>query len=167
MSGPDFDPIRLLGLLNRHNVRYVVIGGFAAVAYGSSLPTSDVDITPARDPANLERLSTALSDLDARVRVDGIPGGLAFSHSKESLGDVRVLNLVTRLGELDLVMSPAGGAGFEELAGRQLVVRLHEVDVPLAALDDVIAAKEAAGRPKDRNSLPLLRELRDRLAREA
>lgn len=143
MSAPVFDPVQLLAVLDRHGVRFVVIGGFAAVAYGSPLPTSDIDITPARDAENLARLSEALSDLAARVRVAGIPGGLAFSHDSDSLGGVSVLNLVTRLGELDLVMDPAG-----------------EVPVPLAALDDVIASKEAAGRPKDHSALPLLHQLR-------
>lgn len=164
MTGAEFDPVGLLATLNRRGVRYVVVGGFAAVAYGSPLPTSDVDITPSRDPDNLSRLSRALTDLRARVRVDGVPDGLPFTHSADSLADVVVLNLLTRFGELDLVMSPAGGATFDELAGRGLVVTLHDVDVPLAALDDVIASKEAAGRPKDRAALPMLRELRTRLA---
>lgn len=166
MSAPEFDPVQLLATLNRHAVRFVVIGGFAAVAYGSPLPTTDVDVTPARDAENLARLSRALSDLDARVRVAGMPGGLQFSHSADSLGDVTVLNLVTRLGELDLVMQPAGEADYDTLASRQLVVRLRGVEVPLAALDDIIASKEAAGRPKDLTALPILRELRTRRARD-
>lgn len=158
-----FDPVRLLAVLNSHGVRYVVLGGFAAVAYGSPLPTSDVVITPCRDPGNLRRLSAALTELGARIRVDGIPGGLPFAHSVQSLADVSVLNLVTDLGELDLVLSPAGGATFGDLARRQLVVGVRGVSVPLAALEDVITSKQAAGRPKDRAALPLLRELMTRL----
>lgn len=163
MSTPEFDPIGQLAVLNRHRVRYVVMGGFAAVAYGSPLPTADVDVTPARDTDNLTRLSAALTELGARVRVEGVRGGLPFSHSAESLRDVTVLNLVTGLGELDLVMIPAGAAGYDELAQRALTVRLHDVDVPLAALSDLIASKEAAGRPKDRAALPVLRRLAERL----
>lgn len=164
MSLPEFDPISQLAVLNRHRVRYVVLGGFAAVAYGSPLPTSDVDVTPALDPENLEHLSAALTELGARVRVEGVEGGLPFSHNAASLRDVTVLNLVTDLGELDIVMVPAGEAGYPELASRQLVVRLGEVEVPLAALADVIASKEAVGRPKDRAALPILRRLAERLA---
>ncbi|MGH8969030.1 MAG: hypothetical protein ACRDV1_03690 [Actinomycetes bacterium] len=164
MTTPEFDPVGLLDVLNRHGVGYVVIGGFAAVAYGSPLPTADIDITPAPGPDNLARLSNALRDLDARVRVDGVDEGLAFAHNAESLRAVTVLNLLTRLGPLDLVVRPAGGADYEALAERQLVVTLHGVTVPLASFDDIIASKEAAGRPKDRQALPLLRALRDRLA---
>ena len=158
-----FDPIGMLGVLNAHGVRYVVMGGFAAVAYGSPLPTVDVDVTPERSKENLHRLSAALDDLDARIRVQGIPDGLAFDHDAESLSAVSVLNLITRMGELDLVMSPAGGADYPELRDRAITVRLHDTDIPLASLDDVIASKEAADRAKDRAALPILRALRNRI----
>lgn len=163
MTDREFDPIALLDILNRHGVRYVVIGGFAAVAYGSPLPTSDIDITPDPELGNLARLSGALGEMDARLRVDGIPDGLPFAHNAQSLRDVSVLNLVTRLGELDLVVRPAGDADYSQMASRQLMIRVHDTELPLAALDDVIASKEAAGRAKDRTALPILRELQRRL----
>ena len=158
-----FDPIALLRVLNRHRVRYLLIGGFAATAYGSPLPTVDVDVTPEPTRDNLRRLSGALDDLGARVRVEGIPEGLAFAHSGDSLREIAVLSLVTRLGDLDLVLRPAGGAAYAELAARAVTVHLHGMDVALASLDDVIASKEAADRPKDRQALPILRALRQRL----
>ena len=69
---PEFDPERILEALNTHGVRYVAIGAVEALAHGAPIgATFDIDITPVRDPANLERLSGALSDLDARVRTVG------------------------------------------------------------------------------------------------
>jgi hypothetical protein len=65
-----FDPDALLEVLHRHEVRYVLIGGLAAALRGSATPTFDVDITPAAGAANLGRLSAALKELDARIRVD-------------------------------------------------------------------------------------------------
>jgi len=41
-----FDPVGICKILNEERVDYVVIGGFAAVAHGSSLPTRDIDILP-------------------------------------------------------------------------------------------------------------------------
>ena len=55
----------LFASLDRHGVRYVLIGGLAAVLHGSPLPTVDADICPSREAANLERLARALTDLDA------------------------------------------------------------------------------------------------------
>jgi predicted nucleotidyltransferase len=70
-----FDPDALLQVLHQHDVRYVLIGGLAAALRGSASPTFDVDITPATGADNLARLSEALKDLDARIRVDvlGVP----------------------------------------------------------------------------------------------
>jgi hypothetical protein len=95
-----FDPDALLEVLHRHEVRYVLIGGLAAALHGSATPTFDVDITPAAGSVNLARLSAALTDLDARIRVDGIQEGLAFPHDAASLAQMTMLNLVTRFGDL-------------------------------------------------------------------
>jgi len=43
----------LLPLLLRYNVRFIVVGGAAAVAHGSARLTSDVDAVYARDPENI------------------------------------------------------------------------------------------------------------------
>lgn len=166
MADRDFDPVGMLRALHEHGVRYVVVGGFAAAAQGSPFPTNDVDVTPERSAENLSRLSDALTGLDARVRVDGIPEGLEFRHNAQSLADVMVLNLTTRLGDLDLVMQPAGDADYFALADRGVVLRLHGVPVTLAALNDVIESKEAAGRDKDRAALPVLRALQRRLSEQ-
>ena len=62
---PDYDPVAISETLNRHGVAYVVIGGFAATAWGNLLPTVDVDVTPESSSENLERLPAVLSDIDA------------------------------------------------------------------------------------------------------
>ncbi len=104
----EFRPEDILRALDEHGVRFVLIGGLAAVLHGSALPTYDMDITPEPSAANLARLSDALRALDARVRVDGVDGGLAFRHDAESLAGVTTLDLVTSAGDLDVVMAPAG-----------------------------------------------------------
>jgi hypothetical protein len=71
-SGPtgstDLDASAIVSALNKHGVRYVVIGAFAAIAQQAPVePTRDVDLTPDTAIANLRRLSSALKDLDARI----------------------------------------------------------------------------------------------------
>jgi hypothetical protein len=56
-------------------VRYVLIGGQAAILHGSPLTTEDVDITPQGDAENLLRLAGALTELEARIRVTSEPEG--------------------------------------------------------------------------------------------
>ena len=56
----ELDLARLLEVLERHEVAYVLIGGLAAVYHGSPFPTEDADITPRADRSNLARLAAAL-----------------------------------------------------------------------------------------------------------
>lgn len=153
----DFQPAAILEILDRHAVEYVLIGGYAALLHGSTLPTRDLDITPRRQADNLTNLIAALEDLDARVRVSDDVEPLPFKTSPESLSTVTVLNLATRFGDLDLVVQPAGfPAGYDGLAAGAEVETIGGVGVKVAALSDVIASKEAAGRDKDIVALPLL-----------
>src|SRR5438093_13469341 len=103
--GNEFRPDQILRVLERHGVRYVVIGGIAATLHGSPHVTTDIDITPERGRRNLERLSAALSELVARIRVAGEPGGFPFSHNCESLQRMEVLNLQTNAGDLDISLT--------------------------------------------------------------
>lgn len=159
---PDFKPQEILAVLDRHEVRYVLIGGLAAVLYGSAHVTTDVDIVPEEARANLHRLAAALKELDARIRVSGEPDGVPFDVSAESLGRVRIWNLQTSRGDLDITFTPSGTRGYDDLRRDTVVMRLRDIDVPVASLADVIRSKEAAGRERDRAVLPGLRELLSR-----
>ena len=111
MTGQDaFDPRRIVETLNRHHVDYVLIGGYAARLYGARRPTYDLDITPSTSLDNLHRLSMALRELDAGIRVDGLDERLPFDSSAESLQGMKILNLRTPAGDLDLTFTPAGTA---------------------------------------------------------
>ena len=72
--GPNFREI--LPLLLRHNVRFIVIGGGAAIAHGLARATYDVDVVYARDPENIRRLAKALESHHPYLR--GAPPGLPF-----------------------------------------------------------------------------------------
>jgi hypothetical protein len=68
----------IFACLDRRHVRYILIGGLAAVLQGSPLATFDIGICPARDPDNLRRLAEALEELEARIRTPGDADGVAF-----------------------------------------------------------------------------------------
>lgn len=149
----------LFACLDRHGVRYVLVGGLAAVLHGSPLPTLDADICPATDPDNLVRLAGALEELDARIRTPDTADGVAFPRTAAFLEGIGLLNLMTRLGDLDLAFAPAGTQGFPDLAARACPMIIRGVTVLVARLEDVIRSKEAANRPRDHRALPMLRQL--------
>ncbi len=150
---------QILACLERHGVRYVVIGGVAAILHGSPQVTFDADICPARDSSNLEALALALREMKARIRAPDVPEGLAFACDAAFLANVSLLNLITQFGDLDLSFTPSGTGGYPDLIERAVRMPLHGFTVPVAALEDVIRSKEAANRPKDQRTLPLLRQL--------
>jgi hypothetical protein len=158
---PEFQPEKLLAALNERGVRYVLIGGFAAVVHGAHYVTTDLDIAPELSRLNLARLSLALRDLHARVWTSSEPDGLAFEHDAQLLGRVEVWNLVTEHGRLDIALRPSGTAGYDDLATNAVHLTILGADVDVASLADVVRSKEAAGREKDRLVLPTLRRLVD------
>ena len=161
----DFDGVAILEVLARHGVQFVIVGGFAAVAQGSPIPTIDVDIVPATDRDNYVRLSAALLELDAKVRAAGVEP-LPFEHDADSLAAVQMWNLTTKYGDLDITAQPSGTEGYDDLRRDAFDITLRGVTVLLASLADIVRSKEAAGRDKDRRALPVLRELVARQLRE-
>jgi hypothetical protein len=148
-------------------VRYVVIGGVGATLHGSPLPTRDADICPSQDAPNLDALAAALREMDARIRTPDVAEGLPFACDAVFLRQVRLLNLTTRFGDLDLSFEPSGTAGYEDLSPRAVVYDLGEdLFVRVAALEDIIRSKEAANREKDRLALPTLRLLLERIRKQ-
>ena len=166
MAEPEFRPEAIVAALTRHDVRFVLIGGFAAVIHGSPYVTTDLDIVPDSSRENLARLSLALRDLRARVWTSSEPAGLPFAHDAESLGRVESWNLVTDRGRLDITFRPSGTAGYADLARDAVHLTILGVDLDVASLADVIRSKEAAGREKDRLVLPTLRRLLEEQDRE-
>jgi hypothetical protein len=155
---PELDAAAIVSALNRHQVRYVVIGAFAAIAQQAPIPaTRDIDLTPEPSQQNLARLSSALKELGARIRTEAVPDGLPFSHDATSLGAADVWNLICPDGEFDISFRPSGfEGGYAQLAVNAHRLRVGEVEVIVADLADVIRSKESAGRPKDLRVLPLL-----------
>jgi hypothetical protein len=165
MSERRFDPIYIFRRLRAHGVRFVLVGGMAAKVHGSPTFTVDVDICPARDPENLERLGSALGDLGARLR--DAPADLPFHPDRQALERVELLTLTTDHGDLDVLMAPSGVDGFADLAANSEAVEVDDgLEIRVASLDDLIAMKRAAGRPKDRVELEVLGALRDEIDRE-
>lgn len=159
-----FDPVEICAVLNDEGVDFVVLGGFAAIIHGSPLPTEDIDLIPSRSAKNLERLATALKRLGARIRTGDEPIETRID-AAFMLNMPHMLNLVTVFGDVDLVFTPAGElTNYEQWFERSRRAQLREgLIVAVADLDDIIASKTAANRPKDQRSLPYLESLRDQL----
>ena len=124
-----------------------MIGGIAAVLWGSPRNTFDLDVCPATDRGNLEALAKALVELEARLR--GIEEDVPFSPDPRTLAQVETLTLDTVAGPLDILMRPDGAPAYERLRRNATRVDVGALSVLVASIEDLIAMKRAAGRLKD------------------
>jgi hypothetical protein len=144
--------------LTRGKVRFVVVGGVAAAAHGSSRVTNDLDICyDAIDRANLVALAKVLSSWDAYPR--GIARGLPFILDDCTLSGAPILTLTTSEGDIDVLDRIAGVGDFA--AVRLHSERISALGVRFRVLDlpSLIKAKRAAGRHRDHEHLPELEAL--------
>ena len=159
------DPQCLFDVLDKHGVRYVLIGGLAAVLHGSTAMTNDADILPDNEPENLERVGAALGELEARLRIDGTPDGVAFDPHPSLIASMAMLNMTTKCGDLDLTFTPSGLDGYSGVSERSVTFEVGGLHIHVAALADIIRSKEAANRPKDHATLPILHALQEEIDR--
>jgi hypothetical protein len=132
----------------RHRCRYLFIGKPGAILLGLPYTTQDAVLVVAKDPRNGAALVAALRELGFVLddeQAEQIVRGKDFVQIKSGPFDV------------DLVFTPDGIERFEDAWARRVEVE----GFPVCHPDDIIASKEAAGRQKDRESLPRLRSFRE------
>jgi hypothetical protein len=161
---PAFDPAAAFRTLNRHEVRYVVIGGLASEFLGAAIGTNDIDVCYERTPENMARLAGALRELHATLRVAGVDENLPFVLDGRPLAAGDCFTLRCDAGDLDILGTPSGTGGFRDLDADATSYDLGEgLIVRVVSLDDLIRMKEAASRPKDQAHLHVLAALKQRI----
>lgn len=153
-----FSPRALLDVLVRHGVRFVVIGGIAGNAHGSTTATLDLDVCYARENVNLRSLAAALRELEVTLR--GAPPDVPFEVDERSIRNGSNFTFDTDLGKLDC-LAEASGYTFDVLAPNAELADLGGVEVLVASLDDLIRMRRAAGRLKDLVEIENLSKLRE------
>jgi len=162
-KGADFRPDELLRRLTERGVDFVVIGGVAAVLWGSPRNTFDLDICFALDEENLKALGDLLVELGATLK--GIDEDVPFAADARTLRRVELLTLRTPVADIDLLAHPPGAPDYETLRKRAMRMDLGGFRVLVASIEDLLLMKRAAGRTKDLADIEELEAIR-RLSRE-
>ena len=160
---PRLEAGEILRALRDADARFVLIGGLASQVHGSPSLTLDVDICFELESENLHRLASVLVDLAAFRRDQ--PPGVSAPIDERALRAGDVFTLRTRFGDLDLLAHPDPGLDYRTLVEHSILVEILGVEVRVASLDDLMAMKRAAGRPKDRIELEILGALREQIDR--
>jgi hypothetical protein len=157
------DPGPLLAALDRNGVDFVVIGGLAGLAQGSSYPTFDLDVAYSRDKGNLRRMAAALGEIGVTLR--GAPADLPIQVDEQTLDNGSNFSFATAHGSFDILGEVDGVKSYEGLRRNAKREWISGVDVPVASIDDLIAMKRAANRVKDQLMVLEYVELADEIRR--
>lgn len=147
---PDW--IELCRLFNDHRVEYLLVGGQAVIAHGYPRLTKDMDlwVRPTKD--NGTRVLAALADFGTPLPEFG----------PERFTDPKTLLMLGRNPFRVDILSDIPGVAFDLAWTRRTSVTLDGQQIPLIAVEDLIANKIAAGRLQDLADVEALEAVRNR-----
>jgi predicted nucleotidyltransferase len=134
----------VLEALNRHGVRYMLVGLSAAVLQGANTATRDVDLW--FEDASDERIGLAVREAGG-IWVSGSFGMRPPQIGGDSVGD-----------RLDVVTHMHGLGSFDEEFSNTKSVSVDGIPLRVLSLRRIIASKQAAGRKRDLAAIPALEE---------
>lgn len=157
-----FQPHLILQVLTNHQVKFVVVGAWAAEVQGVQGidATSDIDLAVEPSTDNFSRIASALIELRAKIRI-GLDESLEFAPDPILLAAQQIWNLTCDHGDFDLVTSIAGfESAYVKLLSDAVELQINDpdfkIDIQVASVADVIKSKRLANRAKDLRSLPTL-----------
>jgi hypothetical protein len=150
---PVFEPDRVVAALNAAEVRYVIVGGLALGAHGVVRATRDLDLVPAPDRQNMDRLAECLQRLGGEHPIEGSLTGAALARPAS-------FKVQTKHGEVQVLNRMDGVPPFADLRRDQIHVEIAaDAVAPVCSLAHLLAMKRVADRPRDRVDLAELAEL--------
>lgn len=153
MASKD-DVILLVGNLNKHGVRFILIGGFAMAFHGHVRATNDIDFWIENTPENMDKLRQALLD-------SGVAEAQIMRNTMQLVGGFTVFNLMETGFQIDLMHNLKA---FKEIDFNQCYARVQRanyngVDIPVLNAEDLLKEKRETNRDKDQGDISFLEAL--------
>ena len=135
----DKDFNEFVELFLEHNVRFLIVGGYALAAHGLPRATGDLDAWVWVNPENAQNIMRALN-------------AFGFQNLSLTESDFSKEDSIIQLGyppfRIDILTS-IDGVAFDQAWEKKVVIELNGMNVPFIGRDDLITNKKAAGRPQD------------------
>lgn len=122
-----------------HDVRFLIVGGYALAAHGHPRYTKDLDVWVWTDPSNAVRVVAALEEFGF--------GGLGLAAADFEEPDV-VVQLGREPQRIDL-LTFATGLVFDDAYEHRVLVDVGGLSIPFISIDDLRTNKLATGRLRD------------------
>jgi hypothetical protein len=144
---------RILLLLAKHEVKFILIGGYAVIYYGYERTTTDMDIWLKPTNENRNKFIGALEEDNF------VQSGLDDIH-KMNFTKPQVLHIGKRPNKIDFLTKPYG-LNFKEAAAKQVLLPLQDHHIPVLHFDHLIISKMLLGRPQDKADVDMLQKIRE------
>lgn len=135
-------------MLAKHRLDAVLIGNAAAALQGAPVTTMDLDFFMRASPRNVAKVRKIAQELKTSAVQPFYPASTLYRISKPDEGV-----------QLDFMTTISGIRSFEGVRARASIAEFGGFSLHVAALEDVIRSKTAAGRPQDLAILPVLRRV--------
>lgn len=146
---------KLIENLEEAGIKYILIGGMAAIAHGAPLFSFDLDIIHEKSPENIQKIKELLISLDALQRR---PDTRKLKPDFDALKGSGHMLLTTRFGPMDILGSVEKGLGYEELKNNVVEIEFHGFKIHVLDLETLIELKKVSTRPEDRQRLKILEQ---------
>jgi hypothetical protein len=151
--------LKLLELLSNAQVEFVLVGGAAAYAHGSSMMTQDLDICGKLSTENIKRLAKALEPYNPKHRISkDQPSFTAEQAEKQAFKNIY---LQTDIGQVDFLGSIKGIGDYVDTYSASQELSMGDFSFRILSISKLIEAKEAMGRPRDLETAAILRNITD------
>ena len=145
------DFLSLLFRLNKEDVKFVIIGGFAGVVHGCTFVTQDIEVCYESTTENLLRLQNTLADIHPVHRMT--PERLKLELTRENCKDYKNLYLDTDIGQLDCISFVQGIGDFKKALQSSQVIEVENHKLNVLRIEALIEARKALNRPRDREAI--------------
>lgn len=144
----------LEGLLEA-DIKFILVGGLAAVVQGAPVTTMDIDIVHSRSPENISRLITFLKSIDATYRR---PDDKVIVPNEGDISGMGHFLFTTRFGPLDVLASIEQGKDYEDLLEHTVEIEFRGHIIRVLNLKTLVELKKTSREAKDKQRLIVLEE---------
>lgn len=142
----DFEDF--IALCNKHELEYMVIGGFAVSVHGYPRTTKDLDVCINKTEENAKKVLAVLSDFGF--------GSLNFT-----IEDFLKEDMITQLGyppiRIDII-NDLNGVDFSVAYNNKTIVNMNGIPTNFIGYNELLINKEKTGRDQDLLDIKILKE---------
>jgi len=142
---------RILLLLAKHKVKFILIGGYAVIYHGYERTTTDMDLWLKPTNENRDQFIKALRGID-------IIESMLHAIHKMDFTQPQVMHIGKRPNKIDFLTKPRG-LNFDKAAAKQVLLPLEDHHIAVLHFDDVIISKMLLGRPQDKADVDMLKKI--------